>query len=405
MRHHSKLHISGREFTKKLRFNNNDYILTSVFDGGEDFDFDKEWELAQRKKNRRRMLRPHADYAYPMFESLFDDIDDILNNDDDIFDDSSDYESVYFDMDVIGSNSKEIYHSSKSRFVNWAFERISKMFIIANEDKDKIERIDDFIQKTASYGNQNEYKIKLKQIFFDHKTGELRFVLEHIDEKPKNGNDMIFKMYIDNEHNNIGFSLYWEGQKITYTRLKDLVYINKDLMESFIKTNSPYDNDTDEYRYQFTSLMNNFMNNKINCTVCRRKSRIVQPIESINAISLSDVPKIFSVVGKYGRETTGNIQTIEKIINYEVNNRNLSDIDATDDDYYVIISGNNEDKFVRSFMTSYYKLEKHEFMYAIYDKKTTEKLFATQKLYCLIMPFSKLINALKRFLLFTTTGE
>jgi len=404
MRHHSKLHISGREFTKKLRFNNNDYILTSVFDGGEDFDFDKEWELEQRKKIRRRLLRPHADFGYPMFESLFDTLDDEIFNDE-VVDDDSDFETVYFEMKVAGTGRmKEVHYSSKSRFVNWSFECLSSMFAIDPADENKISSIDDFVQKSGKFGNQNEYKIKLKNVNFDYATGEIEFVVDHIEAKQTNG-EMLFKMYVDNENKDFEYSLYWEGHTISFTELKNLTYISKNLMYMFLNTNGPDNNDLESYRNMFAMLMKRFYAHRINCTVCKRKMKFTKDIENINSISLSIVPKLFSIIGKYGRDMTGSMGDIDKIMNWELDNGNLSKWDTTNDGYYVIISGDNNDRFVRMLQSSMYFIAKNEFMYGSYEKKSDEKLYAKEKLYCIIMPFSKFMNALTRLSLFTTKGE
>ena len=406
MRHHSKLHISGREFTKKLRFNNNDYILTSVFDGGEDFDFDKEWELEQRKKIRRRMLRPHADYAFPVFESLFDELSDDLF-DDEVVDDDSDYTVVYFNMGIFGTNNtKEVHYSAKSKFINWTFECISDLFAIPQDCEDKINSIDDFIQKTGSHGDQNEYKIKLRDINTDANTGELKFIVENIEENSSKFGDMVFKIYIDNEHRQIEFSLFWDNHIISFTRLKNLTYISTDLLDAILKTNGSENNDIESYKSMFDMLMKSFQKNRLNCTVCKRKTAITKQIDQINKpVAMSVVPKLFSIVGKFGRELTGQLRNVDKIMNWEIQNGNLFRKDATNDSFYVIISGDNNDKFVRAFMNSLYRLDNSEFMYAAYDKKTSEELYTKEKLLCIIMPFSKFMNALTRLNLFTTTGE
>lgn len=150
MRNFTKYHLPSKEFSKIVRFNGRDYILHSVYDDTQEFNFDD--EIDRITKARRTEIDMNT---IPWFrvqrkirrinEDFFDDMDDIEQEIEIKQDDSNLYNFTIYDKD----NNSVSVKLSEDNTKNAIFYLYINFIVFAGEPEDYTS-VDDFIYKSGA---------------------------------------------------------------------------------------------------------------------------------------------------------------------------------------------------------------------------------------------------------------
>ena len=173
--HSSKYHVPSQEWSKIVKFNNNSYLLKSIFDASKDNTFSFDAAL-QTDRNRilnelpwktTRHLGPRI-----LAEDFFDDFDDMIAQEiDDEVDNAIENDNSYILTDKDG-NQHDIAFSVEDNTKNAIFFLIHTLLYVDSEVV--IESVDDLLYKSSKLNNIDSYKMDIDQIVYTDATMYLK---------------------------------------------------------------------------------------------------------------------------------------------------------------------------------------------------------------------------------------
>lgn len=263
-----RFHLPNREWSKIIRFNGVDYLLSSLFDrdfdfGTEykkslDFDFDDEYEKEQSRK--KRLLKKTPKLNHRVVEDFFDDFD--LDNEEGIGE-----VSVLDDYNFI-INTKEgetvEVSSSKDPIKNRIFGTLVQLIVVDNPSG-SLDNVDKFIKRVG----ENAYMMKISEILYED--GCIRF--EVMDSTNLSSYLKIFST----DGLDTKIMLKGSNRIISRQRSHDLVVMDNQQFKDIIKYDVAYDEkDMVEYYMMLLGLLKKFFTSTGSLTLCRQTGSINQ---------------------------------------------------------------------------------------------------------------------------------
>lgn len=224
-----RFHLPNREWSKIIRFNGVDYLLSSLFDRNFDFgaeykkslDFDFDGEYDKNIVRQKKLFRKPQKLNHRVVEDFFDEID----LEDELIDDA-DVLSIQFMVNTKDGDYREI-ESSKDPIKNKIFASLIQL-IILNDPSEKINSVDNILKKSG----KDAYMMNISEIVYVN--GCLRF--EVVNAINLSSYLKIFST--DGMDTKI---MLKSSSYISRLKNHDLVVMDKDQFDAMVKYNIVYD--------------------------------------------------------------------------------------------------------------------------------------------------------------------
>lgn len=287
MRNFTKYHLPSKEFSKIVRFNGRDYILHSVYDDTQEFNFDDEidritkasteidmntipWFKVQRKTRR-------------INEDFFDDMDDIEQEIEIKQDDSTLYNFTIYDKDNNSVSVKLSEDNTKN-----AIFYLYINFIVFDGDPEDYTSVDDFIYQSGS----KNYQMDISSL--EYSDGMYIVSVGGIVDRG------YIKAYFESD-NDITFMISYRGGRISYINKQHsiLSYFDFCSIQKYNRANLKAKKSSNYYEANMMRVCELFKKYNINVTICKPKDKQFT-LESTNFYGFEgpDLAKNFTVIKK-----------------------------------------------------------------------------------------------------------
>jgi len=330
MRNFTKYHLPSKEFSKIVRFNGRDYILHSVYDDTQEFNFDD--EIDRITKARRTEIDMNT---IPWFrvqrktrrinEDFFDDMDDIEQEIEIKQDDSNLYNFTIYDKD----NNSVSVKLSEDNTKNAIFYLYINFIVFTGEPEDYTS-VDDFIYKSGAKNYQMD--------FSDIEYSDGMYIVT-VGGSVNRG---FIKAYFKSD-NDIIFMIHKSGISNVNKQHSILSYFDFCSIQKYNRANLKAKKCTNYYEANVMRVCELFKKYNINVTVCQPKiSGFTLSSTNIWSFEGPDLAKNFSVVKKIPASNLSlaalmpfyeeELPSVEKI--YDGTQKTIKT-----DDYYVMFGG------------------------------------------------------------------